>query len=618
MPHESVNNMGALMLSLPVSHPDIYNFINAKTNTDQITKANISIKIDDKFMEAVKNHEPYELYFKVEDTGEEIRKTIDANELMDLIAKNANDWGEPGMLFWDRIQNYHINSELEGFTYDSTNPCFTGDMKLLTAEGYKTFAEINNKNITVVNINGQEASGKVWESGEKETLKLTLSNKHTIKCTPDHRFMTVEGEEVQAKDLKNKKIRPHLSSSAKLDEEFLRFGFIQGDGCLTRLTSDTHKGIEVNIGENDGDIFNLFKNEKYTNTDKRKIYLDNYKERLIKLGFDASTLISRSFPTTYEGWTTKQKASFLSGSYSANGSVIKKYRVAYKTVSKKFADQLSNTLLSDFGIESYITTNKATRVQFDNGEYECRESYDVNIGKYQDLQKFHYYINFYHQYKKTQLNNLLLEKVPYVRSIESNGVEKVYDFNEPLTNWGVVEGYIAHNCGEKPLPAGGSCLLGSINFSELIRYPFTKEAGIDYDKLWDLTAYAIEYLDYVLEEGLELLPLEEQRQTVSDYRQLGLGIMGLADAFIKLGVKYGSKESIKISEIAGHTMINSALQKSALMAKDKGAYPKYDEEAVLSSPFIKAVTTRETLSLIKKYGLRNAELLSVAPTGLGK
>ena len=113
---------GALMLVLNVSHPDITDFINAKTNTDKITQANISVKIDDAFMKAVKENGNYDLYFKVKDTKEEIRRTVKASEIMDLICKNAHDWGEPGVLFWDRVQNYHIISEVDGFVYNATNP----------------------------------------------------------------------------------------------------------------------------------------------------------------------------------------------------------------------------------------------------------------------------------------------------------------------------------------------------------------------------------------------------------------------------------------------------------------------------------------------------------------
>ncbi len=125
----------------------------------------------------------------------------------------------------------------------------------------------------------------------------------------------------------------------------------------------------------------------------------------------------------------------------------------------------------------------------------------------------------------------------------------------------------------------------------------------------------IAYLDDVLEEGLALLPLEEQKESVAKYRQVGLGIMGLADALIMMSIRYGSKDSLIISEKIAKVMINAALQESAIRARDLGTYPAYKKEYVLKSPYLLAVATPETLDLIEKYGLRNAEVLSIAPTG---
>jgi len=127
--------------------------------------------------------------------------------------------------------------------------------------------------------------------------------------------------------------------------------------------------------------------------------------------------------------------------------------------------------------------------------------------------------------------------------------------------------------------------------------------------------FATRYLDEVLEEGIPYLPLQQQKDSVSKYRQIGLGIMGLANAFIMLGITYGSKESLELSHKIGSTMINAALQESARLAKELGTYPAYNPEYVLKSPFLNVVATKETMALIKSNGLRNAELLSIAPTG---
>ena len=157
--------------------------------------------------------------------------------------------------------------------------------------------------------------------------------------------------------------------------------------------------------------------------------------------------------------------------------------------------------------------------------------------------------------------------------------------------------------------------MGSINLSEFVVHPFTDKAKFDFDKFDKTVKIATIGLNDILDEGLPLHPLKEQRESVRNWRQIGLGIMGLHDMLIKLGISYGSKESIKLSEKVSRFMLNTALQQSALLAKEYGAYPKYKEDKVLKSEFLKYNATKETIELIKKYGLRNSQLLTIAPTG---
>lgn len=170
-------------------------------------------------------------------------------------------------------------------------------------------------------------------------------------------------------------------------------------------------------------------------------------------------------------------------------------------------------------------------------------------------------------------------------------------------------------CAEEPLPDFGSCNLGSMNLSEYVINPFTENAYFDFDSFAKDVKEAIIYLNEILDEGMELHPLKEQQESVRDWRQTGLGIMGLADMFIKLGMCYGSPESLKIADKIGYVMINSAMQQSALLAKEYGTYPKYDKEATLSSPFFQYNADEVTKALVEKYGLRNSQLLTIAPTG---
>lgn len=170
-------------------------------------------------------------------------------------------------------------------------------------------------------------------------------------------------------------------------------------------------------------------------------------------------------------------------------------------------------------------------------------------------------------------------------------------------------------CAEEPLPAGGSCLLGSINLSEFAKNPFTPDAYFDFDEFERAVWEAVIALNEVLDEGLELHPLEEQRQSVRELRQIGLGIMGLADMLVMLGITYGSKESLELSHKIGHTMANEAMRQSALIAAAEGTFDWYDYDYIKQSTYFQDIATDEIKELVKQYGLRNSQILCIAPTG---
>lgn len=175
------------------------------------------------------------------------------------------------------------------------------------------------------------------------------------------------------------------------------------------------------------------------------------------------------------------------------------------------------------------------------------------------------------------------------------------------------------NIMEEPLPAGGSCLLGSINLSEFVLNPFTPEAKIDYQGLQEATVIAVQALNEVLIEGLPKHPLQEQRDSVHDWRQIGLGTMGLGDMLIKLGVKYGSPQSLQKIKKVYKWIAKNAVCTSLELAKDKGAFPKCDtaiRQAIITSDFIKNLELPLTvIDEIQRNGLYNSQLLTCAPTG---
>ena len=165
-------------------------------------------------------------------------------------------------------------------------------------------------------------------------------------------------------------------------------------------------------------------------------------------------------------------------------------------------------------------------------------------------------------------------------------------------------------CAEEPLPAGGSCLLGSINLAE-----FVQNGEFMFDDFYHTINIAVRALNDILDEGLPLHPLQEQRDSVSDWRQIGLGVMGVADMLVKLHLRYDSEEAIAFCRDISCALANVAMHSSARLAKEHGKpYPKYQKNTLLT-PFIRQNADSITYDLIRKYGLYNSQLLTVAPTG---
>lgn len=218
--------------------------------------------------------------------------------------------------------------------------------------------------------------------------------------------------------------------------------------------------------------------------------------------------------------------------------------------------------------------------------------------------------------------NETITKTARAREIFEKLCKNNWDWGEPgilfwdtISNYNLLEfddtfEYAGVNpCAEEPLPAGGSCLLSSINLSA-----FVKDKEFDFDDFSETVANGVIYLNEVLEEGLSLHPLEEQRQSVAEWRQIGLGIMGLADMLIKMELPYDSEQARHLCEEIGLVMADQALYTSAFLAGHTGSYNNY-KSCVQKSEFLKNNTYESTREVIEAYGLRNSQLLTIAPTG---
>ena len=191
----------------------------------------------------------------------------------------------------------------------------------------------------------------------------------------------------------------------------------------------------------------------------------------------------------------------------------------------------------------------------------------------------------------------------------------VFDIEMDTNHNFVANDIVVHNCGEQPLMPNSNCTLGSLDLSRFIVNEYTSNSFFDFDSFKSAIHTSIRALDDVLDENLPNHPLKKQRKASKNYRNIGLGVFGLATALFKMQIAYGSEESKELVDRIFYEMFREAVFASNKLAEEKGTFPKYND-SVFKSRIIKNHFTEDEIDELKIHGLRNCSLLSIAPAGL--
>lgn len=661
---------GALMLILDDWHPDILEFIRAKRDMGAITNANISVAVSHKFMEAVENDLDWELVFP--DTSDpdydalwdgnlkrwrdehnkpvKVFQTIRAREMWNTITESAWMSAEPGVVFLERMNDESNSWYFEDLV--STNPCVTGDTLISTDKGLIRADELwvdgSELNVVVDSRMGDEQfvpASHVFATGVKPVYRLQTHEGYEVRVTADHRVLTDNRGWVEAQDLTPQdRIRVVDREGGFGTEGSLELGrvlgWLVGDGTVKSdravlsffgddkeevaplLRDAVTRSIRPSVSEREYAVSVL----EVTDRDEARVQSTRLLELAEEYGLTHDKL---QVPTQIAKASREAQQGFLQALFTADGHVemSDKSRDAVVLTSKSMQLlQGVQRLLANFGIFSRIYTNrkperKAILPDGRGGQaaYECEAHHDLRISG-PSMRAFSDEIGFLLSRKQEKLDALLgrYSRGPYKESFTArfkglvpDGEELVFDLNVPGLHAFAANGLVVHNCGEQPLPGWGVCNLGHINLSRFTTGPIGK-AEVDWEALKRAVHGGVRFLDNVIDITPYFFPENERVQKAE--RRIGMGTLGLGEMLIRLGLRYGDEEAVQFIDKLYEFIATEAYLASVELAKEKGAFPKFDADKYLQSGFMKRMPKR-VRDAVTKHGIRNVCLLTQAPTG---
>jgi len=406
---------GALLVSLSVHHPDISEFINVKRDLTKVTGANISVRLTDEFLNAVKNNTTYEQRWPIEDgDNASIKKVVDAKTVWMEIIENAHAMAEPGLLFWDNVlRESPANCYVQfGFGDVGCNPCcfsVDSDVQVITKKGIKNIQDIRAGDLIWIDeIQSWDFASDYFTVGEQEIYKIVLCNNETFEVTPNHKWVTPKRKRVGTKVKtvgQEFKETQYLKAgdliSCHINEvngyEFgelgdydlgLVLGWLAGDGCLSyHKDTDNYPACILDFWEKEHDTADIIQ-QSLSNLRFVKNFTEEYE-------YNIWDFRSKTKPIEFLNNCSKEFiCAFIAAYFAADGTVqcehsIKYYGLSLSSVNKTRLKQIKNILLL-FGIKSQVCLlHEKRKTEIKGGIYDCNAVYRLVISGIDNIRKFH-------------------------------------------------------------------------------------------------------------------------------------------------------------------------------------------------------------------------------------
>lgn len=642
---------GALMLAMSDRHPDVKEFILSKQDLSKVTGANISVKASRALVDAAQKDEDWLLKWPCHDPIEEYCdwkaypydelhdvsfktdvgnytgyiKKVKAKELLDLIIECAWKTAEPGILLWDNIINFDPASVYENLRAVTTNPCVSGDTKILTKFGYQRIDSLVGQKTTI--WNGYEWSDVIPRitGYNQEILKIKFSDGNELRVTPYHKFILKDKSRVEAKNLKINDALvkcnfPVIEGTKEADYDMYTQGFYAGDGAKEKNRP----------------------NRRYIWIYGKKIKVLPYLEgKLIgdlkrnKNIFSASKLYEPKEFIPDHSYTIKNRLDWLAGIIDSDGSVWQS-SVQISSVDRDFLMRIKY-LLNTLGCNGKVNVMKKAKEHLmpDSNrklkKYFCKTSYRLSInGTY--VNKLVQMGLTTHRVDLNIENTRDSERFIRIISIEKQDQleDKVYCFTEEINHSGIFGGVITAQCGEQPLSDADSCRLSHINLLSFVVNPFTSEAYFDFELFRKVAYQQVIFLDDVIElECQNILNIIEKSDSESEKnlwrrvydtaqkgRRIGCGFTALGDTIAAMNLAF--KDSHHLVEGIMETKFKAELEASIDLGYLRGPFLSYDSEKEHNDWYEFLFENYYDIHhRMAKLGRRNVSLSTVAPVGSG-